>query len=254
MRERAALLDAHLDILSDPQAGTTIRLEVASRTLDQGAAERVRVLLVEDHTAVLQAIAAMFEREPDFTVVGRARSLAEARELLRDVDVALLDLGLPDGDGADLSAELREASPGAQALVLSADLDRAQAARAIERGAAAALDKTAHLHEIVDAVRRLRAGQTLLSPDEIVQLLRFAGERREQERGDREAIASLTAREREVLQALGAGLDSRAIADQLYISIRTQRNHVARILNKLGVHSQLQAVLLALRYGAIDAP
>jgi PAS domain S-box-containing protein len=254
MRERAALLDAHLDILSDPQAGTTIRLEVASRTLDQGAAERVRVLLVEDHTAVLQAIAAMFEREPDFTVVGRARSLAEARELLRDVDVALLDLGLPDGDGADLIAELREASPGAQALVLSADLDRAQAARAIERGAAAALDKTAHLHEIVDAVRRLRAGQTLLSPDEIVQLLRFAGERREQERGDRAAIASLTAREREVLQALGAGLDSRAIADQLYISIRTQRNHVARILNKLGVHSQLQAVLLALRYGAIDAP
>jgi DNA-binding CsgD family transcriptional regulator len=101
-------------------------------------------------------------------------------------------------------------------------------------------------------LRRLRAGETVLAPDEVVELLRFAGHRREQERDDRDAIDSLTPREREVLQALGAGLDTQAIADQLNISIRTERNHVTRILNKLGVHSQLQAVLLALRYGLID--
>jgi DNA-binding NarL/FixJ family response regulator len=74
---------------------------------------------------------------------------------------------------------------------------------------------------------------------------------REQEREERQAIDSLTAREREVLQALGAGLDSQEIADELHISIRTERNHVARILAKLGVHSQLQAVLVGLRYGLI---
>jgi DNA-binding NarL/FixJ family response regulator len=92
----------------------------------------------------------------------------------------------------------------------------------------------------------------VLAVDEVVQLLRFAGRQREHERTDRDAIERLTAREREVLQALGDGLDSQAIAQQLSISIRTQRNHVASILTKLGVHSQLQAVLFALRYDVID--
>jgi DNA-binding NarL/FixJ family response regulator len=229
-------------------------LEVPLRPAHERAAEQVRVLLVEDHTAVREAIAGMFEREPDLTVVGRAESLAEARELLHGVDVALLDLALPDGDGIALIPELRAASPGAQVLVLSANLDRAQTARAIDAGAAGALDKTADLDQVVDAIRRLRAGQALLASHEIVELLRFASHRREQEREDRQAIASLTHREREVLKALAAGLDGQTIADRLGVSIRTERNHVARILNKLGVHTQLQAVLFALRYGLIDEP
>jgi PAS domain S-box-containing protein len=252
MRERARLLDADLEIRSGPAIGTTVRLDVPVERARRTAAEQVRVLFVDDHTAVRQAIAAMFEREPGFTVAGQARSLAEARGLLRDVDVAVLDLALPDGDGADLIPELHEASPDAQALVLSADLDRDGIARAVEAGAAGALDKTAELDQLVDAVRRLRAGQTLLSRDEIAALVRFAGGRRERERADRDAIALLTAREREVLEALGAGLDAESIADRLGISIRTERNHVARILTKLGVHTQLQAVLFAMRYGLIE--
>jgi PAS domain S-box-containing protein len=254
MRERAALLHGRLDIVGEPTTGTTVRLEVPLRPAHERAAEQVRVLLVEDHTAVREAIAGMFEREPDLTVVGQAESLAEAGELLHGVDVAVLDLALPDGDGIALIPELRAASPGAQALVLSANLDRAQTARAIDAGAAGALDKTADLDQIVDAIRRLRAGQALLTSHEIVELLRFASHRREQEREDRQAIASLTDREREVLKALAAGLDGQTIADRLGISIRTERNHVARILNKLGVHTQLQAVLFALRYGLIDEP
>jgi PAS domain S-box-containing protein len=86
------------------------------------------------------------------------------------------------------------------------------------------------------------------------ELLRFAGRRQEQERRQREAIARLTPREREVLQALGDGLDSQQIADRMRISVRTERNHVASVLTKLGVHSQLQAVLFALRYGVIELP
>ena len=254
MRERAALLHGRLDIVGEPTTGTTVRLEVPLRPAHERAAEQVRVLLVEDHTAVREAIAGMFERESDLTVVGQAESLAEARELLHGVDVAVLDLALPDGDGIALIPELRAASPGAQVLVLSANLDRAQTARAIDAGAAGALDKTADLDQVVDAIRRLRAGQALLASHEIVELLRFASHRREQEREDRQAIASLTHREREVLKALAAGLDGQTIADRLGISIRTERNHVARILNKLGVHTQLQAVLFALRYGLIDEP
>jgi PAS domain S-box-containing protein len=254
MRERAALLHGRLDIVGEPTTGTTVRLEVPLRPAHESAAEQVRVLLLEDHTAVREAIAGMFEREPDLIVVGQAESLAEARALLHGVDVGVLDLALPDGDGLALIPELRAASPGAQVLVLSANLDRAQTARAIDAGAAGALDKTADLDQVVDAIRRLRAGQALLASHEIVELLRFASHRREQEREDRQAIASLTHREREVLKALAAGLDGQTIADRLGVSIRTERNHVARILNKLGVHTQLQAVLFALRYGFIDEP
>jgi PAS domain S-box-containing protein len=254
MRERAALLQGRLDIVAEPTTGTTVRLEVPLRSDHERAAEQVRVLLVEDHTAVREAIAGMFEREPDLTVVGQAASLAEARELLHDVDVAVLDLALPDGDGIALIPELRVASPEAQVLVLSANLDRAQMSRAIDAGAVGALDKTSELDQVVDAIRRLRAGQALLPSHEIVELLRFASDRHAQEREDRQAIASLTHREREVLKALAAGLDGQTIADRLGISIRTERNHVARILIKLGVHTQLQAVLFALRYGLTDEP
>jgi DNA-binding NarL/FixJ family response regulator/signal transduction histidine kinase len=254
MRERAALLHGRLEILGEPTTGTTVHLEVPLRPARERAGEEVRVLLVEDHTAVREAIAGMFERESDLTVVGQAESLAEARELLEGVDVGLLDLALPDGDGIALIPELRAASPGAHVLVLSANLDRAQTARAIDAGAAGALDKTADLDQVVDAIRRLRAGQALLGTHEIAELVRFAGDRREQEREDRQAIASLTSREREVLEALAAGLDGLTIADRLGISVRTERNHVARMLNKLGVHTQLQAVLFALRYGLIDQP
>jgi PAS domain S-box-containing protein len=253
MRERAALLDGDLDIRSQPGGGTKVRLEVELGD-PEPEQRQVRVLLVEDHTAVRQAIAAMFEREPDFDVVGQAGSLAGARRLLREVDVAVVDLGLPDGYGGDLIKELSDVNPRAQALVLSASLDRAETARAVQYGAAGTLDKTARLAEVVNAVRRLRAGETLLPLEEVVELLRFADHQREQEHKDRYAIERLTPREHEVLQALADGLDSQAIADRLHISIRTERNHVASILAKLGVHSRLQALVFVMRYGVVDAP
>ncbi|MEA2290127.1 MAG: hypothetical protein QOD55_2124, partial [Solirubrobacteraceae bacterium] len=254
MRERADLLGAHLEIHATPGTGTRVHLEVGLADDRETSRDPVRVLLVEDHAAVRQAIAAAFEREADFEVVGQAASLAEARTMLGevDVDVAVVDLGLPDGYGGDLVPELRDANPRSQALVLSASLERAEMARAVAKGAAAALNKTAHLDELVDSVRRLRAGETLLPLDEVVELLRFAGRQSESEHEDREAIARLTRREREILQGLADGLDSQAMADRLHITLRTQRNHVANILAKLGVHSQLQALVFALRYDIVE--
>jgi DNA-binding NarL/FixJ family response regulator len=247
--------------LDDPRTGEPFGIGIVVFGLDafdrldrepQGG--RVRVLLVEDHASVREAIATAFEREASFEVIGQAASLREAREMLVDIDIdiAVIDLGLPDGDGGELIGELREANPRAQALVLSATLDRADTARAIDSGAAGALNKTAHLDEVVDAVRRLRSGETLLPLDEVLDLLRFAKRQRQQEHVDREAIERLTAREREVLQALADGLDSQAIADRLHITIRTQRNHVANILAKLSVHSQLQALVFGLRYDLVS--
>jgi DNA-binding NarL/FixJ family response regulator len=136
--------------------------------------------------------------------------------------------------------------------VLSASLDRVELARALEAGAAGALDKTVHLDEVTDAVRRLRAGETLLSANEVIELVRTERLRREREADERRAIEQLTDREREVLQALADGLNSQAIADRLHISVRTERNHIANILGKLGVHSQLQALVFALRHGVVE--
>jgi DNA-binding NarL/FixJ family response regulator len=251
MRERADLMSGRLEIHSGHGAGTRVRLDVPLAPGPQRASEDVRVLLVEDHAAVREALAAAFEREDGFEIVGQAASLHEARDMLDEVDVAVLDLGLPDGYGGDLIADLREASPRAQALVLTATFDRADVARAVDSGAAGALSKTAHLHEVVNAVRRLHAGETLLGMDEIVELLRFARRRRDEEHADREAIERLTPREREVLQALAEGLDTRGVAERLHITIRTERNHIASILAKLGVHSQLQALVLSLRYAVV---
>jgi DNA-binding NarL/FixJ family response regulator len=216
-----------------------------------GDADAVRVLLVEDHASVREALAAAFEHA-GFVVAGQAASLDEARGLLGGVDVAVIDLGLPDGSGAELIGELRKVSPRARVLVLSATVEREHIARAVERGAAGVLSKTAGLDEVVEAVRRVRAGETLLGLGEVVELTRFAGRQREAEHADRLVLAQITPREHEVLQSLAEGLDSRQIADRLRISVRTERNHMANILAKLGVHSQLQALVLALRYDVVE--
>ncbi len=251
MRERARVLGGDLEIRSKPGEGTKVRFEAA---LDKDAEEPrdACILLVEDHASLRQAVASVFEREPGFTVVAQAGSLAEARRMLNGVDVAIIDLALPDGYGGELIKDLRDANPDAMALVLSASLDQAETARAVESGAAGVLHKSVELEEVVHAVRRVRAGETLLSVEEVVKLLRFASSRREHEYESRQAIAQLTPREREVLQALAEGLEGPEIAKRLRISIPTERNHMASILAKLGVHSRLQALVFALRHNVVS--
>jgi DNA-binding NarL/FixJ family response regulator len=251
MRERADLLDARLDVRSD-HTGTTVRLDVDLGP--QRPTKLTRVLLVEDHAAVRQALAEAFARHADIEVVGQAGSLSEAHAQLEGVDVAVIDLWLPDGYGPELIGDLRKANRQAQALVLTATDDRREIARAVACGAGGVLHKTTYLDDVVAAIRRLRAVETLLSLQETMKLQRFAAAQRERERDDRSAIGELTPREREILQALADGLNSRQIADQLYISIRTARNHINSILSKLGVHSQIQALLLALRYEIVTVP
>jgi PAS domain S-box-containing protein len=262
MRERARALGAQLKIESEPSRGAKVLFELPlEKEQGEEASEEeetvvVRVLLVDDHATILDAIASSFEDEAGFEIVGQAASLAQARTMLKEaeqaVDVAVVDLGLPDGYGGDLIRELREKNPQAQALVLSATVERSEIARAVEAGAAGILNKTAHLDEVVEAVRRLRAGETIMPLEEVIELLRYAGSERREEYEARRAIKKLTLREREVLQALAEGLDSQGIAKRLHISLRTERNHMSSILAKLGVHSQLQALVFALRHGVVE--
>ena len=211
----------------------------------------IRVLLVEDHSSFREALAAMIEREPDFSVVGQAGTLAEARPMLGGVDVVVVNLHLPDGDGTELVRELRAANPDAVGLVLTGSEDRVVHARAVEAGAAGVLHKSSPIREIVAAMRRLHTGEMLLSRAELVEMLSLAREQRERERDAQRALESLTPREREVLQALPHGASDKEIAERLGISERTVRTHVLNILGKLGVNSRLEALVFAVRHGAV---
>ena len=218
------------------------------------------ILLVEDHTSLREALALMLEEETNFVVAGQASTLAEARALVGRFDVAILDPGLPDGDGLALIPELREAnprrknSPGCAVLILTASMDRDLFVRAVEAGAAGFFHKGAGIHEIIDAVRRLCAGETLISPDEISDLLQLAHQRRGSGPASPTAVESLTRRERQVLRALADGLDNKRIARRLGITVETERNYLSSIFSKLGVHSRLQALVLALRHGIVEIP
>ena len=218
--------------------------------------EKTRILLVEDHASFRQALAFMFEREPEFAVVGQAGTLAEARQFLNgaggETDVAVCDLALPDGDGFDLIEELAANGGEVITLVLSASLEPARFARAVEAGASGVLHKAAAIGDIVEAVKRLRAGEALLSPDEVIEMLRMVSRQRQEQLEAQKAIDRLTRREREVLQALAEGLDSKDIAEKLHITVETERTHMVNILNKLGVHSRLQALVFAARNGLVE--
>ena len=213
-------------------------------------------MLVEDHVSFRQALAFMFEREPEFEVVGQVGSVDEVRNLpgglLRDVEVAVVDLVLPDGDGLELIEDLSSNEPQIMTLVLSASLESGRFARAIEAGAGGVLHKSTPIKDIIGAVRRLKAGEALLSPGEVIEMLRVVSREREEKREALQAIEKLTSREREILRALAEGLESREIAEKLNITVETERTHMVNILSKLGVHSRLQALVFAARQGLVQ--
>jgi DNA-binding NarL/FixJ family response regulator len=213
-------------------------------------------LLVEDHVSFRQALAFMFEREEEFVMAGQAGTLAEAYEFVREepdgADVAIVDLGLPDGDGFGLIEELASTGRGVTTLVLSASLEPPRFAHAVEDGASGVLHKAAAISDIVGAVRRLKAGETLLSPNEILAMLRMVSRKRQEEHESQKAMDKLTPLERQALQALAEGLDSKDIAEKLKITVETERIHMVNIRNKLGVRSRLQALVFAVRHGIVE--
>lgn len=211
----------------------------------------IRVLLVDDHSSFRQPLAFMLDRDPDITVVAQAGTLAEAEPLLRDIDIAVVDLDLPDGSGVDLIRELRVVNPSGAVLVLTASTSREELAQAVEAGAAGVIHKSAHITDIVEGLRRLAGGESLLSHAEMIELLRLATRRREEDREAQFALGQLTAREREVLGALAEGLTDKEIAERLHVSTQTVRTHMVNILSKLGVNSRLQALVFAIRHGAV---
>ena len=215
----------------------------------------IRLMVIDDHDTFRDPLSFMLERESDLTVVAGPRSLSEAREVLERtelaVDVAIVDLNLPDGSGTDFIRELQSSRPRAMALVLSATTDQKHLATAIEAGAAVVMHKSAPMSDLVEAVRCLAAGEQLLSQQEVIEALRFLVRVREIHREAKLASDKLTPREREVLQALAEGWGDKEIARRLHVSVGTVHSHVTSILSKLEVSSRLQALVFAVRYGVV---
>jgi DNA-binding NarL/FixJ family response regulator len=220
--------------------------------LEENGTRQIRIMLLEDQASFRQALAFVLDREPNLSIVAQAGKLEEARKLLNiDADVAIVDLVLSDGSGVDFIEDLHHANPRTMILVLSASLDRMNFALAVEAGASGVLDKLASIEEIVDTVKRLYRGEILLAQNEVIEMLRFLSRRREENREGQQMVARLTPREREVLQAVADGLDTWQVAEELHITPQTERNHMAKIFTKLGVHSRLQALVFAARHGVV---
>jgi DNA-binding NarL/FixJ family response regulator len=214
----------------------------------------IRLLLVDDHASSSEPLSMLLEREPDLTVVGRADTLARARELLAGglrIDVTVLDLGLPDGPGEDLIGPLLATNPRAAVLVLTSFSERGRLARAIGAGAAGVLNKSADVATILDAIRRLDRGERLIAPDEAAAAIRITQTAGLDRQRELELLDTLTPREREILEVLAEGLADKEIAARLSVSTATVRTHVNAILAKTGARSRTQALILAVRHGVV---
>ena len=213
----------------------------------------IHLLLVDGHTLFRELLALRLTQEPDFRVVAEASALAEIRQELRQVavDVALVELALPDGRGVELIRDLRAVYREARVVVVTTSEERHEHAVAFAAGASGVLSKSSHAAEIITAIRKVCAGEVLISPREAIDLFRLVDEQREAERTAHRLIAQLTPRERELLQLLAEGLDDVAMAERLGISPKTVRNYMVHVLDKLGVHSRLQALVRAAHYGLV---
>ena len=214
----------------------------------------IRVLFVEDHQLLADALSAMLAREPDMTVVGVAGSVAEAKTMARErIDVALMDYRLPDGTGAEATRAIKARWPLARVVMLTAIKDDETVLESIQAGADGYLTKDRAADDVVQAVRAAYAGETLLPRSVIVEIARRVAAAKD--RGDdRKMIEPLTPRELEVLRALTDGLSTPEICERLYIAPNTLRTHVQNIMGKLRVHSKLEAVAFALKNRLVDPP
>jgi DNA-binding NarL/FixJ family response regulator len=207
----------------------------------------IRVLIVDDHEVLAASLAMVLDAEDDITTAGVATTLAQARALVgtAGVDVVLLDHRMPDGDGVAAIPGLRALRPSIGVVVLTASAADHVLLAAIENGASGFLSKTRSLDEVTAAVRAAAAGESVISPELLARLLPRFG------RGKAPQPDELTDREREVLALVAEGLSNAAIAERLVVSVHTVRNHIASLSAKLGAHSKLEALSIAVRQGLL---
>jgi DNA-binding NarL/FixJ family response regulator len=202
-----------------------------------------KIFLVDDHEIVRRGVAELLGEEGDLEVVGEASSVAEAltRVPTSGADVAVLDIRLPDGNGIELCRELRSRLPELKCLMLTSFADDEALLDAIMAGASGFVLKQILGGDLVQAVRTVASGQSLLDARTTSALLNRI--RRERETGD--PLRTLTEQERTVLDLIGEGLTNRQIAERMFLAEKTVKNYVSHLLAKLGMQRRTQAAVLA---------
>lgn len=210
--------------------------------------EPIRVMLVDDHDMVRRGLAAFLQIKSDLQLVGEARDGAEAVKLCAQVkpDVILMDLIMPEMDGATATKKIKEAWPDINIIALTSFQERNLVREVLEAGAIGYLLKNVTVDELAAAVRAANVGQTTLAPEAVQALLQAAPE-------DQSPATDyqLTEREMEVLVLLVEGLNNREIGERLYVSRATAKAHVSHILHKMDVSNRAEAVASALRDGLV---
>jgi two-component system, NarL family, response regulator DevR len=206
--------------------------------------EPIRVFLLDDHEIVRRGIADLFESASDITVVGEAGTAAEALARIPAAapDVAVLDARLPDGSGIDVCRDIRSTLPNVRCLILTSYDDNDAIFAAVMAGAAGYLLKEIRGNSLLDAVRQVAAGKSLLDPSVTERLLTRLREGVPHD----EKLESLTTREREILALIADGLTNRQIGETLFLAEKTVKNYVSGLLAKLGMERRTQAAV----YGA----
>jgi two-component system, NarL family, response regulator DevR len=206
---------------------------------------KTRVFLLDDHEIVRQGLRALLESQGDIEVVGEAGTAAEALARIPPLrpDVAVLDVRLPDGDGVQVCREVRAAAPEIQCLMLTSFADDEALFEAIMAGAAGYVLKQIKGTDIVDAIRRVAAGESLLDPDATKRVLdRIRNPPEEDER-----LTTLTPQERRILELITDGLTNRQIAEEMFLAEKTVKNYVSNLLAKLSMERRTQAAVFGAR-------
>jgi two-component system response regulator DevR len=204
----------------------------------------IRVFLVDDHELVRRGIAGLLDAEPDIEIVGEASTAAQARAriLATQPDVAVLDVRLPDGSGIDVCRDIRSLNPDIHCLILTAYDDDEAIYAAVIAGAAGYVLKDIRGSGLVDSVRSVAAGGSLLDPAltaKVIERMRGGGSRDSR-------LESLSVREKQIMTLIADGLTNREIGLRLSLAEKTVKNYVSGLLAKLGLQRRTQAAVLHL--------
>jgi two-component system, NarL family, response regulator DevR len=207
------------------------------------ATDRIRVFLLDDHEIVRRGLHDLLESEGDIEIVGESGSAREATARIPALrpDVAVLDARLPDGSGIDVCRDVRSTDPSIKALILTSYDDDEALFAAIMAGAAGYVLKQIGSGDLVDSVRRVASGQSLIDPQLMARVL----ERVRNGPPEHEELAGLTDQERKILALIAEGMTNRQIGERLFLAEKTVKNYVSSILSKLGLERRTQAAVLA---------